>query len=189
MRTNCGPRSVGLNVYLALQSVHLNRDVSGCRVLLRCVRSLLFSFGLLSYKQRIQVAKFLGTECVNENISVFLQKCTLYPSTVKVAGATFSLQNLPIPTMVGNAGAQVQVARIRRFSLEGTQFLHLKKTDQAEISECGCSHLPLQDSFFTRAKNKTAFALLVSSSLFHCLQPPQELGRGGDAEVDETGLV
>lgn len=125
MQTNCGPRSVGLNVYLALQSVHLNRDVSGYRVLLRCVRSLLFSFGLLSYKQRIQVAKFLGTECVNETVSVFLQKCTSYPSTVKAAGATFSLQNLPIPTMVGNAGAQVQVARIRRFSLEGTQFLHL----------------------------------------------------------------
>lgn len=82
------------------------------------------------------------------------------------------------------------MAQIHRFSLEATQFLHLeKKLDQAQISGCDCRHLHLQDSFFTRAKNKTAFALLVSPSLFHCLQPPQELGRGGDAEVDETRLV
>lgn len=58
------------------------------------------------------------------NCSVFLQTCSLYLGVVKAAGATFSLQNLPISSVVGNAGAQVQVAQIRRFSLEATEFLH-----------------------------------------------------------------
>lgn len=52
----------------------------------------LSSFGLPLYKQRLLVARFLGTQCVDKTVSVFLQKCSLYPGTVKAAGATLSAE-------------------------------------------------------------------------------------------------
>ena len=66
----------------------------------------LFSFGLPFSKQRLLVAKFLGTRCVRETISGVLEKCTLSLCMVKAAGAAFSLQNLPVPSVVGNSGAR-----------------------------------------------------------------------------------
>lgn len=45
---------------------------------------------------------------------------------IKGSGVTFSLQNLPIPSRMGNAGAQIQVAQIHSFSLEATQYLEIK---------------------------------------------------------------
>lgn len=89
----------------------------------------------------------------------------------------------------------MQVDQILRFSLEVTQFLGIKKQptnqnpEQAEISEYNCTDLPLQDSLFYGAKNKTAFALVVSFSHVHSLWPLQELRRGGNAEIVGTRLV
>lgn len=62
----------------------------------------------------------------NETVSVFLQKYALYLGMIKGSGVTFSLQNLPIPSRMGNAGAQIQVAQIHSFSLEATQYLEIK---------------------------------------------------------------
>lgn len=118
----------------------------------------LFSFGLLLYKQGLLVARLLGTQCVKETVSVFLQKCSLYPSMVKAAGAMFCLQTLPIPSVVGNSGARVQEAGIRRLSLESYPVSAFQKPDQAQISECDCHHLPLRDSFFYQSEEQDCFS-------------------------------
>lgn len=65
----------------------------------------LFSFGLPLCKQRLLVAQFLETRCVSETIYIFLQKYTLYLGMIKAADATFSLQNLPVTSVLGNSGA------------------------------------------------------------------------------------
>lgn len=96
----------------------------------------------------------------------------------------------------GNAGAQMQVAQILRFSLEAPQFVGIKNqpTNQKETQTRlrflnTIASTSLCRTRFLTAKNKTAFALVVSFSHFHCLQPLQELRRGGNAEIVETGLV
>lgn len=66
---------------------------------------------------------------------------------------------------MGNAGAQMQVAQIHRFSLEATQFLGIKKQqmkkspDQAKISEYNCIHLPLQDLFLSEQRTRLVLLL------------------------------
>lgn len=48
----------------------------------------------------------------NEAVSGFLQKYVLCLGVIKGSVVTFPLQNLPIPSRMGNAGAQMQVAQI-----------------------------------------------------------------------------
>lgn len=123
VQTNCNNRSVGVNVCWGLQLftwivTFLATGFSAMNALL--------SFFLWS------AVILVETSCSwvfrKETVSVFLQKYALYLGVKKGSSVTFSLQSLPIPSRMGNAGAQMQVAQIRRFSLEATQFLGIKKT-------------------------------------------------------------
>lgn len=137
---------------LGSAAAHLNRDISGYRIFCRGCTSVFFPLKCCYISRG-----FLQLNFSNETVSVFLQKYALYLGVIKGSSVTFFLQNLPIPSRMGNAGAQMQVAQIHRFSLGATQFLGIKKqstnqknsSGQAEISEYNCIHLPLQDSFLT----------------------------------------
>lgn len=93
---------------------------------------------------------------------------------VKAAAATFSLQNLPIPSVIGNAGAQVQVAQNHRFSLEVTPFLHLRKQAGLRFLIKSTSLYRMLFSFFYQSKNQDCFC--SSSVLFPLSLPSATAG-------------
>lgn len=134
---------------------------------------IFISFGVLLYQSVIEACRSWVFR--NEAVSVFLQKNALCLGVVEGSGVTFSPQNLPEPSRMGNAGAQMQVAQILRFSLEVTQFLGIKKTTNQPKPRAGWDFWiqlhwpPFAGLVVLRSKEQDCFC--SCGVLFPCSQP------------------